>query len=133
MMHGEYNVKSSDGTLCKGATGRRQANNTSLESASLSIVPFRANVEQRVQHQLLVQTLTTFRVVPDAGCGLLAAITPEQDHQHNDLGTQNAYALLCVHCHLMVTFTSACHLFSNIYICHFLHCHIFGPKKVAMT
>jgi len=45
---------------------------------------------------------------------------------------------MCVHCcifihHMMVTFTSTCHVQSN-YILHFLNCHIFLQKKrVGMT
>jgi hypothetical protein len=101
------------------------------------------------------RVLTTFKVVHEAVYGLLATIRkvahtssttwranlchlmpniPEQDHQCNDLGTHKSCALLCVHCHLMVTFTSASQPFSNIYTpCPTLPYFGTKTKKVAMT
>lgn len=99
------------------------------------IVPFRANRGQKANTNNSCKCLTTFKEVPEAAYGLLASqkggkhqqhllthqsvppLTkhPEHHHQCKDTDTRNTCSLLCVLCHLMVTFTGTCHVFSNVY------------------
>lgn len=62
-----------------------------------------------------------------------------QPFQNNSAKSVMLACKMCVRCctfipHMMVTFTSTCHVQSD-YILHFLSCHMFGKKKkiVGMT
>jgi hypothetical protein len=119
----------SGGIYVQEATVRRQANHAHFQSwCYCFIVAYRVNMEQTVQHELLLQTVNNLLSVWDC-CQLWGSRRTPSEHerssnlrtsiservrQPNDISARNACAPLYIHLYLLVTFTSACHMLSNV-------------------
>lgn len=124
--------------ICTGATGKKQANHTCFESCFYGCIQ-----SEHGTKSWGVVTLPTPNTeeLPYSVCWLGCSIIIQDDGifwisnsnwscRHQVVCTWNVCAPLYISPHLMVTFTSTGHILSNIYILHFLCCHIFGKKSL---